>query len=195
MLFNIITLDWDEDILKLLDREAETLPPASDGVIVLPYFLGEKTPLFDPEARGVIFGLTLSHSRAHIFRAILESVVYGFRHHIDVLADMGYRPANIIATDGGVKSPLWCQIAADVLSREIVAYPSHPGSALGVAFLAGMKAGVFTEWEQIRTFLEEKRVFTPEPGAVRVYDRAYAIYRELYESLRPCCADAERLYR
>ena len=183
------------NVLRDLDDAASRVPPASDGLIVLPYFLGEKTPIMDPTARGTFFGLTLSHTRAHIFRAILESVIYGFRHHVEVIRSMGLVPERIYATNGGAKSRFWCQIAADVLSREIVAYPSHPGSALGVAFLAGMKAGVFTEWEQIRTFLEEKRVFTPEPGAVRVYDRAYAIYRELYESLRPCCADAERLYR
>lgn len=184
----------EPDILKILDREAEALPPASDGVIVLPYFLGEKTPLFDPEARGVIFGLTLSHSRAHIFRAILESVVYGFRHHIDVLSEMGYRPANIIATDGGVKSPLWCQIAADILNAPVRAYPSHPGSALGVAFVAGMAVGAFDDWAQIRLFLTDHRDYAPDPDAAAVYDRAYAVYRDLYPSLQGACDSMSALY-
>ena len=174
----------DPAILKKLDRDAEGLPPAADGVIVLPYFLGEKTPLFDPEARGVIYGLTLSHSYAHIFRAILESVVYGFRHHIDVLAEMGYRPQQIIATDGGVKSPLWCQIAADILNAPVRAYPSHPGSALGVAFVAGMAVGAFERWEEIRNFLTDYRDYEPDPKAAAVYDKAYAVYRSLYPALR-----------
>ena len=174
----------EPDILKTLDREAESLPPAADGVIVLPYFLGEKTPLFDPEARGIIYGLTLSHSRAHVFRAILESVVYGFRHHIDELGEMGYRPQQIIATDGGVKSPLWCQIAADILNAPVRAYPSHPGSALGVAFTAGMAVGVFSRWGEIRGFLTDYRSYAPDPGAAAVYDRAYKVYRDLYPALR-----------
>jgi xylulokinase len=184
----------DPAILKKLDREAEEIPPAADGVIVLPYFLGEKTPLFDPEARGVIYGLTLSHSRAHVFRAILESVVYGFRHHIDELTEMGYRPQQIIATDGGVKSPLWCQIAADILNAPVRAYPSHPGSALGVAFTAGMAVGVFSHWEEIRGFLTDYRNYTPNPEAAAIYDKAYKIYRGLYPALREANRKLGTLY-
>ena len=184
----------DPDILRKLDREAEQLPAASDGVIVLPYFLGEKTPLFDPTARGVIFGLTLSHSYAHIFRAILESVVYGFRHHVDVLREMGLSPRQIIATDGGAKSPLWCQISADILGAPVRAYPKHPGSALGVAFVAAMSAGLFEDWGEIRKFLTDDRVYTPDPAAVAVYDRAYGVYRELYPSLQKACTDLRTLY-
>ena len=180
--------------LKVLDREAQELPPASDGVIVLPYFLGEKTPLFDPIARGVIFGLTLSHTHAHIFRAILESVVYGFRHHLDVLSEAGFRPEQIIATDGGAKSPLWCQISADILGRPVRAYPKHPGSALGVAYVAAMSAGLFQDWNSIRLFLNDSKVYQPDPSAVAVYDRAYGIYRELYPALRPACEDLRGLY-
>ena len=104
--------------LKKLDEDASKLPPASDGLIILPYFLGEKTPIFDPEARGMMFGLTLSHTRAHIFRACLEAVIYGFRHHIDVIRELGYEPRRIIATNGGSRSRFWCQIAADVLGQE-----------------------------------------------------------------------------
>ena len=184
----------DPRILKVLDREAQELPPASDGVIVLPYFLGEKTPLFDPIARGVIFGLTLSHTHAHIFRAILESVVYGFRHHLDVLSEAGFRPEQIIATDGGAKSPLWCQISADILGRPVRAYPKHPGSALGVAYVAAMSAGLFQDWNSIRLFLNDSKVYQPDPSAVAVYDRAYGIYRELYPALRPACEDLRGLY-
>lgn len=184
----------DPEILKKLDDDASMLPAASDGLIVLPYFLGEKTPLMDPTARGTLFGLTLSHTKAHIFRAILESVIYGFRHHIEVLSGMGCAPKNIIATNGGAKSRFWCQIAADVLDSEICAYPSHPGSALGVAFLAGMSAGVFTSWEEIRRFLEDRRIFKPRHEAVKVYDRAYEIYRQLYIALRPSCDALQKLY-
>ncbi len=184
----------DRDVLRKLDDEASRLPPAADGLIVLPYFLGEKTPLMDPTARGTLFGLTLSHTRAHIFRAILESVIYGFRHHVEVIGAMGFVPKHIIATDGGAKSRFWCQIAADVLNREVLAYPAHPGSALGVAFLAGMSAGVFDDWSDIRRFLTDSRLFKPEPEAVEVYDRAYALYRQLYRALQPACRELRKLY-
>ncbi|MBR3212062.1 MAG: FGGY-family carbohydrate kinase [Firmicutes bacterium] len=184
----------DRNTLQMLDAEAEKLPPASDGLVVLPYFLGEKTPIFDPGARGVFFGLTLSHTRAHMFRAIMESVVYGFRHHIDVLTDMGYRPRQIIASDGGAKSPLWCRISADILGAEIKAYPSHPGSALGAAFVAGMALGIFDDWGRIRDFLDDYKLYEPDPEAVRIYDKAYKVYRSLYEDLKPDCAALETLY-
>lgn len=184
----------DPKILKKLDAEAEKLAPAADGLIVLPYFLGEKTPLFDPNARGVIFGLTLAHTQAHIFRAILESVIYGFRHHIEVIEEMGHTPRQIIATDGGAKSKLWCQIAADVLGAEVRAYPSHPGSALGVAFLAGMSAGLYTEWSEINSFLTDYTVYKPDPEAVKVYAKAYRVYRDLYTQLQSSCQNLHTLY-
>ena len=182
-------------IFQELDRGAEKVPPASDGLIVLPYFLGEKTPIFDPTARGTLFGLTLSHTKEHIFRAILEAVIYGFRHHIEVIENLGYTPRQIIATNGGARSKFWCQIAADVLGTTVRSYPSHPGSALGVAFLAGMATGVFSSWEQIHDFLTDYRVYTPNPENVPIYNRAYRIYRDLYQALKPCCQQVQKLYR
>ena len=181
--------------LKELDEAAAKLPPASDGLIILPYFLGEKTPIFDPEARGMMFGLTLSHTKAHIFRACLEAVIYGFKHHIDVIEELGYRPAHIMATNGGSRSKFWCQIAADVLDREITAYPSHPGSAMGVAFLAGMASGMFTSWEQINLFLTERRTYTPDPEAAAIYKKSYQIYRDLYRQTKESCRAVADLYR
>ena len=184
----------DPGILKRLDREASKLPPASDGLVILPYFVGEKTPIFDPAARGVMFGLTLSHTRAHIFRAVLESVIYGFRHHIEVIREMGLEPRSVIATNGGSKSSFWCQIASDVLGAPVRSYPYHPGSALGVGFLAGKALGVYREWADVRQFLTEYRDYEPQPRAVDVYNRSYAIYRELYRALRPSFDAVQRLY-
>ena len=184
-----------ERILKELDDAASKLPPASDGLVILPYFVGEKTPIFDPAARGVMFGLTLSHTRAHIFRAVLESVIYGFRHHIEVIRGMGLEPRSIIATNGGSKSNFWCQIASDVLGAPVRSYPYHPGSALGVAFLAGKALGVYREWADVRQFLTVYRSYEPNPAAVEVYNRSYAIYRGLYEQLRPSFEAVQALYR
>ena len=181
--------------LKELDEAASKLPPGSDGLVILPYFLGEKTPIFDPLARGMIFGLQLSHTRAHIFRACLEAVIYGFRHHIDTILEMGFRPAHIIATNGGSKSSFWCQIAADVLGETIRAYSSHPGSSLGVAFLAGMASGVFTDWEQIHLFLQDPKVYEPDPKAHAIYNKSYQIYRDLYPETKASCEAIAELYQ
>ncbi len=180
--------------LKKLDEEASALPPASDGLIILPYFLGEKTPIFDPLARGMMFGLTLSHTKAHIFRACLEAVIYGFRHHIDIIRELGYEPINIIATNGGSRSKFWCQIAADVLNRKVKAYPSHPGSALGVGFLAGMTAGVFNSWEDIHLFLKDYKEYLPDARSAEIYSKSYRIYRELYNETKNSLIKISELY-
>jgi xylulokinase len=190
-----ILRNYGGQTLRDLDEEASKLPPGSDGLVILPYFLGEKTPIFDPLARGMIFGLTLSHTRAHIFRACLEAVIYGFRHHIDTIREMGFRPAHIIATNGGSKSRFWCQIAADVLGETVTAYSSHPGSSLGVAFLAGMAAGVFTNWEQIHLFLKDPKVYEPDGAAHAIYDKSYQIYRALYPATKASSEALAKLYQ
>jgi xylulokinase len=174
----------DKATLRAMDDDALRVPAGSDGVIVLPYFLGEKTPLMDPLARGVIFGLGLHHTPAHIFRAILEAVIYGFRHHIDVLREAGHAPTRIVATNGGVSSGLWRHIAADVLGTPVASFRGHPGSSLGVAFVAGMAGGVFDDWAQIDRLLADRVVDEPETAVVALYDERYAVYRELYGRLK-----------
>lgn len=181
-------------VFKELDAQAERIPPASEGLIILPYFLGEKTPIFDPTARGVMFGLTLSHTKAHIFRAILEAVIYGFRHHVEVIREAGYEPKQIMATNGGAKSKFWCQIAADVLGQSICSFPSHPGSALGVAFLAGKSIGLFKEWQEIQKFLTNYQIYAPDPHSVEIYNKSYEIYRDIYKQLKPSFAKLQKVY-
>lgn len=175
----------DPGVFARLDQEAEQVPPGSDGLVVLPYFLGEKTPLFDPAARGVLFGLTLSHTRGHVFRAMLEAVIYGFRHHLDVIREAGEEPRRVLATNGGVRSKLWRQIAADVLGMPVTSFRNHPGSALGVAFLAGMAGGMFTDWAEMDLFLAESYVSEPDPAHKGAYDLGYRLYRQIYTHLRP----------
>lgn len=167
-----------------LDNLAERIGPGSDGLVVLPYLLGEKTPIFDPKARGVFFGLSLHHTPGHLFRAILESVIYGFRHHVDVLAEKNLRPNRVFATNGGAKSRLWLQIASDVLGLPLTSFKNHPGSSLGAAFLAGKATGLFVEWDEVLDCIPERQHYTPNPEATAVYNVTYGIYRRLYESLK-----------
>jgi xylulokinase len=168
-----------------LDRAAAPIPPGSEGLLLLPYFLGEKTPIHDPLARGVFFGLTLSHTAAHAYRAILEGVAYGFRHHLAVLAERGLRVARARVTNGGARSALWKQVTADVLGVALECLAGHPGSSLGAAFIAGKGAGVFAAWEEIERFITPGRVVEPDPRAHARYGEFFAIYRALYECLQP----------
>ena len=172
------------EVLAELDADAAAVPPGSEGLVILPYFLGEKTPIMDPRARGVFFGLTLRHGRGHVFRAILESVILGFRHHVEVLDDLRLPIRQIRAANGGARSAIWRQIAADVLGRDVRSYRSHPESAVGVAFLAGRAAGLIGEWSDIDQVLGVPVVTRPDPEAAAVYTDVYAVYRRLYEVLR-----------
>lgn len=170
--------------LAQMDAEAASLAPGSGGLVVLPYFLGEKTPIFDPLARGVAVGLTLSHTRAHLHRAILEAVAYAYRHHVEVLEELGHGAQDVVLSDGGARSPLWRQILADVLGRPVTAYLQVGGSALGVAFLAGMAVGGFSTWDAVGRFRGTPAVAEPQPTHVAVYAEGYRLYRELYSRLR-----------
>ena len=166
-----------EDRYARLDAEAAPTPPGADGLVVLPYFLGEKTPIFDAEARGMISGLTLGHRRGHLFRAMLEAVAYGFRHHVDVLLEGGHPIRSIRIMDRGARSALWRQIVADVLGRSIEYAPGADlGSAFGVAWVAGVALGA---WGWTREPEPAGAVHHPMPERTARYDALYRRYREL----------------
>ncbi len=166
-----------------LDQLAAAIPHDSE-VLFLPYFLGEKTPLMDPFARGTLVGLGLHHGIAHVWRAALEGVVFGFRHHVEVFGERGLPVNRVFAADGGAASDLWLQIAADVLNRPVTRIDRHPGSSLGAAFVAGMGVGELTDWSAIGKYVAPGRSFAPDPRRHSAYDRKYRQWREVYERLR-----------
>lgn len=175
-----------------LDAEAATIRPGSEGVLLLPYFLGEKSPIQDPNARGTISGLTLNHGLPHLWRAALEAVAYGFRHHIDVFRELGYPSTRLLAADGGAASALWMQIVADVLGAPVQLLSCPPGSCLGAAWLAAIGSKVTEDWNGISRFVVPGRVIEPTQAAVDVYSNGYLRYRSLYESLRHWFETARR---
>ncbi len=140
--------DTGDDLLARLDAEAATVSPGADGVRVLPYFLGEKTPIHDPHARGTITGLSLGHTRGHVWRAALEAIACGFRHHLDVLADGGRPVDRLFASDGGSRSAVWMQIVADVCGRPVRVLAEAHGSSIGAAWVAAVGTGR-AKWEDV----------------------------------------------
>ncbi len=166
-----------------LDALAARVPPGSEGLVLLPYFLGEKTPIQDPAARGTLVGLGLHHGLGHLWRACLEAVCFGFRHHADVARELGYPVTRIVASDGGTRSAVWMQIAADVLGMPVQLLEGHPGSCLGAAYIAGVAIGALPDWQQMGRFVRPARVVQPS-AATPIYDEAYGAYRELYERLK-----------
>ena len=174
----------EETPFSVLDKEAGAVGAGSQGLILLPYFLGEKTPIHDPLARGVWLGLTLSHSRAHMFRSVLEGVAYGFKHHLVILAERGLAVTKVRVTNGGARSALWKQITADVLGLPLEHVARHPGSSLGAAFIAGMGVGVFQKWEEIDNFIEIDTIVRPDPVNHERYNRLFRTYLDLYTCLK-----------
>ena len=163
---------------------ARDIPPGSEGLVALPYFIGEKTPIFDPKARGVFVGISTHHTKAHIFRAILESVAYGFRHHVEVLEEEGFKIKRVFMSNGGAKNELWREIVADAVGKDAIYILNNPGSSLGAAFIAGKATGVFKDWEDIDLFTKERVLVKHNPKRKDIYDKFYEIYREIYENLK-----------
>ena len=169
----------------VLAEAAATVPAGAEGLVCLPYFAGERTPLNDPEARGVYAGLTLSHTRAHLYRASLEGTAYGVRHNLETMAAMGAPPRRLVAVGGGAKNRLWLQIVSDASGLPQAVPERTIGAAYGDAFLAGLATGLVPglealggEWVRIAATLE------PRPAERRAYDEYYRVYRHLYEVAR-----------
>jgi len=170
-----------ESLIRL-DQEAAAAGPGAGGVIALPYMLGEKTPIHDPDARRAFIGMSLATERGHLFRAVLEGIAFGFRHHLDVFAELGQTPGRVRVTNGGARSQLWKQVTADVLGYPLETLRSHPGSALGAAFAAGIGVGAFEDWAEVERFVEIGE--TVEPQLHDLYERPYRTYRALYPALK-----------
>jgi xylulokinase len=170
---------------KLLSDGAAQISPGSNGLITLPYFSGERTPINDPHARGLIMGLTLTHGRAHIFRSCLEGIAYGLRHNIETMAAVDAMPKRLVAVGGGVNDELWLQICSDVTHMPQEIPERTMGAAYGDAYLAGYAAGVFTDSKPLREqWVKIAHTIQPNPEAGSVYDELYPIYRRLYQNTR-----------
>jgi xylulokinase len=173
-----------DEALNRLDEEAGAVAPGAEGVVCLPYFLGEKSPLHDPDQRGAFVGLDLSHGRPHLYRSVLEAVAFGFRHHFDVFADLGIDVGEVRVTNGGSRSLLWKGIIADVLGRPLRPVSDHPGAALGAAMAAAVGVGA-AGWDAIREHVHLEEPIEPHAERAGRYDELYDIYRGLEPALRP----------
>ena len=166
---------------ETLLAEAERVPAGADGLVVLPYFAGERTPLFDPEARGLVLGLTLSHGRGHLYRALLEATAFGVRHILETMAGGGAAPSRLIAVGGGTRGGLWTRIVSDVTGRPQELPRETIGASHGDALLAAIAAGLAfpeTPWN------ERQAIVSPDPALAGRYDALYDIYRSLYPATR-----------
>lgn len=166
---------------ETLLAEAERVPAGAEGLVALPYFAGERTPLFDPNARGLIAGLTLSHGRGHLYRALLEATAFGVRHILETMADGGAAPGRLIAVGGGTRGGLWTRIVSDVTGRPQELPRETIGACHGDALLAAIAAGLAsseTPWNP------RAEVVEPDPTLAGRYGALYGVYRSLYPATR-----------
>lgn len=170
-------------IHQWLDRLAERRPAGSDGLVITPYFLGEKTPIHDPNARATFDGLTLSHDIGHLWRALLEAYAYAIAHHVEVMNEIGYETERFIVSDGGSTSRVWMQIVADVLERPVQRLAGHPGSCIGAAWTAAIGLGLASDWSGISAFVRLADRIEPRRETVPIYRQGYRRYRDLYHRL------------
>lgn len=174
-----------ENAYAELAKLASASPIGSKGLIALPYFEGERTPLHDPKAKGMWFGLSLKHTKGDIYRAILEGVAFGIRHNVEVMGEEGVQPKRILAVGGGTKNPLWLQIVADVCNIELTIPEQQIGASYGDAFLAGTGIGLFKDLSEIKQWVKTKETTEPNSEARKLYEFNYQIFRELYTSTKP----------
>jgi xylulokinase len=179
------SLRWWRDVTGLsydaLVGEAESISAGAEGLIFLPYLTGERTPHLDPEARGVFFGLTARHTRAHLTRALLEGVLFSLRDALEVMRELGVRPTTVVATGGGSASPIWLRLQADVYNTEIRRTVIHEGAAYGAALLGHVAAGTFASVnEAVQVVRTMQDAIEPDPRAARTYDSSFELYRALY---------------
>ena len=164
-----------------LVAEAGDVPAGSDGLVLLPYFAGERTPIFDPAARGVIAGLTLRHGRGHVFRAVYEGIAYGIRQIVEELERTAGPPTRLVAVGGGTRGGLWTQIVTDVTGRSQDLPEQTIGASYGDALLAAIGTGVVgpdSDWSTVAETLKA------DPAKRERYDELYAIYTELYPATK-----------
>lgn len=174
---------FDEESLEELDAAAAAATPGA--LLTLPYFLGEKSPLHDPDLRGVVVGLHLGTTRGDIHRSFLEAIAYGFRSHVDIFAQDGCGHGTTKVTNGGSRSRLWREILADVLNRELISIVDHPGASYGAAVIAGVGTGRIGEWSYVENALEDGEVISPDPARAALYAERYQTYRELNDATAP----------
>ena len=170
----------------VLDDEADKIAAGSDGVVFLPYMAGERSPIWDTNAKGLFYGLDFSKTRAHFARAVMEGVAYALRHNLETAQSVGAEVDTMYAMGGAANSLVWTQIKADVTGKHIVVPSADTATALGAAILAGVGTGVYSSFKAaVDTTVRIQREHIPNSDNRQVYDKGYHIYRALYDLLKP----------
>jgi xylulokinase len=173
------------DPYDVIIEEAKRAPLGSDGLLFLPYLMGERTPHLDPLARGMWFGLTAAHTRGHLIRSILEGVAFSLRDSLEILKELEIPVHQVRASGGGSRNALWRQIQSEIYGQELVTLRESEGSAYGAALLAGVAGKVYASVpEAARETIQISAQVKPDRRRAQSYDKLYTIYQSLYPAVR-----------
>ena len=175
-----------KEAFPFLANEAEQSPPGANGLLMLPYFSGERTPIHDIHAKGVFFGLNLTHTRGDMYRALIEGIAHGTRHVTDTFAELGQSPKRLLAVGGGTKSALWLQSTSDITGIDQVVSEKTTGASYGDAFLAALALG-WVERSDIPQWNPSLQTITAKPD--ERLEKAHHLFRRLYEQTKDIAAD------
>jgi ribulokinase len=169
----------------LLNLQAENVPPGSEGLVALPFLMGERSPLWDADARGVLFGLSLNHTKGHVVRAMMEGVAYALYHNFQLVQQAGIKiNYPMVLNEGGAVSRLWRRIITDVLGIPTVMVKGRAGAPYGDAILAGVATGVFKDFAVAKELVEYVDPMDPDEDAHERYAEYFALYRRLYGAVK-----------
>lgn len=174
----------DQDIYELLNEVAETIKPGAEGLLFLPYLLGERAPIWDGAARACFIGAGYNHKRAHFLRAVMEGVIFSVNSVLQALEQTVGPIATIYANGGFCFSELWVQMLADVTGKKVQLTETREGSAFGAAIMGMYALGLLPSLEDAESMIRVSRTFTPIPKNHETYARSYAVFESLYPKLK-----------
>ncbi|MCL2772282.1 MAG: xylulokinase [Oscillospiraceae bacterium] len=168
-----------------MDEMAKKIPCGSDGVIFLPYMAGERSPIWDPKAKGVFYGFDFSKNKAHFIRSVMEGVAYSLQHNIETAAETGSNIRTLYITGGLANSDLWMQIKSDVTNKPVAVPLSDTAGTLGAAILAGIAVGIYSDFaDAVKNTVTIRKTYYPNPENHELYMKRYSTYRGIYEKLK-----------
>lgn len=171
--------------LHQFNEIAEKIAPGSDGLVFLPYMAGERSPIWDPDAKGVFYGLDFSKSKAHMIHAAMEGVAYSLKHNLDIAQSAGASVKELLSVGGSANSALWMQIKSDITGKPMKVPFSDTATTLGAALLAGVGVGMYDSFETaVKETVKMTRSYEPDEKRHELYMKNYEIYLELYEQLK-----------
>lgn len=173
------------DIFDLYNEAANNIPEGSDGLIFLPYLNGERTPYWDPDARGVFFGINIKTGKPHFVRAIMEGVSFALKNNIETVESLGININEIRAVGGGLKSQVWLEILGKILCKPIATVSVRDTANLGNILLCGKALGIFQSYENaVKTMVTVEKTVSYNQGS-KIYEKQYPVFLDLYEKVKP----------